>query len=671
MKTDGKHDRLISRGFFILAVLGAASLLPPAYSAEKDDEYLISLPEKKPATQAAKSSAEETPVRVLANADQLRGVLYDFKQTSDGKPTYLMRMQGGKQFNRLRTAMTTWNLPDGEKEFNMIPFLKQFVLSNWQSRINVNGDLVFQDLARFDRSTVPTSKSYIYQPPLESSSAPGKFSGDDGVDSAGWVGIYSGYVVAPFTGKFRFAGYGDDALVVHFDRQLVLDYGCYALSVGSHLGDSWDYVGILGGTADRTDPQKRMVLSNPLYSKCKLERYFPSMFDNRGVAKGLPLDVVKGRVYPIDVLVADIEDNTFCAALFIEQLNPDGTPETANPTKLPLFRTTAELPDHPGGGFPDFDEFSPVWKVVDSKGKPATALVRTAQEPAPKEKKPAANASASAPASAPTTAAAVPHLDPPRNSKEDLMKKPGTNKNSNSKKEQPARDPNLVKTVSSTTRGSTTYQTITEYDGDSEIVTEVVTEHNRGMIVETTTVTEKKGGKVVRKTKNKTTRKEESSSSSRDKQTKSIFGRAGDNVSSSDGAANGNASAKPSATGSGSTSTKPAASSSAKPASSGSATKPATTEKPAGTTAPVEERKKDETPAVSEPMEQPREETTSDEGKKEEDPSSAPSTGTTTNPFGVTDPGDDAGTESDPSSAPSTGTVTNPFGVVRPSGSKD
>lgn len=63
MKTDGKHDRLISRGIFILAVLGAVSLLPPTYSAEKDDEYLISLPEKKPATTKPKITTQkkETP----------------------------------------------------------------------------------------------------------------------------------------------------------------------------------------------------------------------------------------------------------------------------------------------------------------------------------------------------------------------------------------------------------------------------------------------------------------------------------------------------------------------------------------------------------------------------------------------------------------------------------
>ena len=66
MKTDGKHDRLISRGIFILAVLGAASLLPPtAYPAEKDDEYLISPPEKKPATTKPKITTQkkETPAQ--------------------------------------------------------------------------------------------------------------------------------------------------------------------------------------------------------------------------------------------------------------------------------------------------------------------------------------------------------------------------------------------------------------------------------------------------------------------------------------------------------------------------------------------------------------------------------------------------------------------------------
>ena len=71
MKADGIHDNLISRCIIILAVVGAASLLPPpSYSAEKDDEYLISLPEKKPATTKPKITTQkkETPAQPAESA---------------------------------------------------------------------------------------------------------------------------------------------------------------------------------------------------------------------------------------------------------------------------------------------------------------------------------------------------------------------------------------------------------------------------------------------------------------------------------------------------------------------------------------------------------------------------------------------------------------------------
>ena len=119
-------------------------------------------------------ASQETKVAVEEpdEVDRLRGVLYDFKETSDHRAVNLMKLQGGKQFNRLRTAANVWNLPGTENEFNMIPFLKQFVLSNWQCRTDYKGDLFYRDLGRFERSTAATSKSYFYQTPVSSAVAP-------------------------------------------------------------------------------------------------------------------------------------------------------------------------------------------------------------------------------------------------------------------------------------------------------------------------------------------------------------------------------------------------------------------------------------------------------------------------------------------------------------------
>lgn len=340
---------------------------------------------------AAATAAATTQKTESANyEDELPGVLYDLKRTSNGESTGLMEMQEGKQFNRLRTMVYVWNLPDtAGKESVMVPYLKRFVVSNWPYRTDSGGNIFFSEFSQFSRSPVNLYQSYFYQPLLSSENAPRTISGDSRVSNAGWIGINAGYVVAPFTGKFRFVGYGDDALVVRFDNQIVLDYGVYALTLGKKLDDTWDWKAILGGTAAKTDPQNRMVLNNPVYSRCKLETYFPSLFDKRGLAKGVPISVTKGKHYPVEILVADIEQNKFGTALLIERLDSNGVPLKNDPAKLPLFRTSSELPGHSSGSFPDFDENSPIWRVVDSKGKPIQShkqvIAETQQETKTKE----------------------------------------------------------------------------------------------------------------------------------------------------------------------------------------------------------------------------------------------------------------------------------------------
>jgi len=383
----------------------------------------------------------------IGDEARLPGVFYDLKQTSDGMPTYLMGAQDGKQFNRLRTWLSVWNLPDtAGSESVMVPFLKRFVLSNWPYRIDSSGNLFFREFSNFSRSPVTLYRSYFYQPFLSSDTAPKTFSNDTRVSDAGWVGIHAGYVVAPFTGTFRFVGCGDDALVVRFNSQLVLDYGCYALSIGKRLDDTWDYLGILGGTAARTDPQKRPVLDNPVYSKCKLERYFTSMFNNHGLAKGVPIKVTKGRRYPIEILVSDIDNNQFGMALFIELLDSDGKPFNENPSRLPLFRTASELPGHSGGSIPDFDEDSPVWNVVDSYGKPIPARRKQEEQPA------------------------------------------AGNDDSEQKKN-----------ITRTRRGNVTMETVVEYKGDTMIETVTTTEEKGSSTEQIRVVTETRNGIVEKR----------------------------------------------------------------------------------------------------------------------------------------------------------------------------
>ena len=245
-----------------------------------------------------------------------------------------------------------------------------------------------------------------------------------------------------------------------------------------------------------------------------------------------------------------------------------------------------------------------------------------------------------------------PSVEPAKNGRSGLMKGPGAGKKKTDEDEaeQPQRDPTLTKTVSRHSEGTTDYETITEYDGDSEIVTEVVTEHNRGMIVETTTVTEKKAGKVVRKTKNKTTRKEGAASASTDKQTKSILGRATDHSNTRN---NGDVQAAQNAA------------ATAKPASTANTAK-TTTGKDVVSTTPAEAKEETPVVAVEEKKEPVEESVPAGEATKESEPVPTAAESEPAEKNVETDPGDDD--KKEPDSEQKSGTVGNPFGVVRPSG---
>ena len=260
-----------------------------------------------------------------------------------------------------------------------------------------------------------------------------------------------------------------------------------------------------------------------------------------------------------------------------------------------------------------------------------------------------------------------PSVEPAKNGRSGLMKSPGAGKKKTDEDEaeQPQRDPTLTKTVSRHSEGTTDYETITEYDGDSEIVTEVVTEHNRGMIVETTTVTEKKGGKVVRKTKSKTTRKEGAASASTDKQTKTLLGRANDLSNSrnnGDVQAAQNTGAKPVSTANtAKPQTQTTGNTSAKPVPAGNTAKTTTGKE---TVAKPAAETKEKTPVVeAEQKKEPVEESVPADEAKEPEAVQTVSEPEQPAESVETVPDDD---KKEPDSDQEPGRVTNPFGVVRP-----
>ncbi len=447
---------------FAVCLLLSAFLASDACYAADDDEFLISLPTKKPKNQQTSSSAssktEEQPP-VIRQEDKLPGVIYDLSRTSARKPTNLLEIQ---------------NSPDAtEVDFNAVPVLKKFILSDWMQRGDNKGNRTYTELNQYYRSPVIPYRSFFFQQKVDASVMRSNYT-EQSLSNQGWLVIHSGFVVAPFSGKFRFVGCGDDALVIRFNRQIVLDYGCYQMHLGKRIYGPDEYrTFVAQKSKGRLLPEKDFYSGN-------LEVAFANNFDKLGAAKGLTVSVVKGQVYPIEILYADIGEGKSFLGIFIEPLDHYGKPQNENPDKLPLFRTTPELPSHPtGDSLPDFDEDSPIWNVVDSRGKPIPSRTPASAE----QKKMTSEPKKTTPETSTKTDSASSAVQ---------EKQTSTQPKNN--------DPKPKKTVKTTKRGNVTTQTITEYQGDTTIETVTTTEVNGDTTTQTTVVTETKNGSVVKKT---------------------------------------------------------------------------------------------------------------------------------------------------------------------------
>lgn len=439
----------------------------------RNKDFLISLPEgsgKESKNKTLSATTVQPNVSPQPN-EMLLGIVYDLKRTKD-----------------LKSQMID--------DKDMMAIIKKFVNGSWQPKNDKSGAVRYSDLENYYCLPTRLGNTFFYMEETNWSAAPKLLRSESLMNAGGWIAVYSGYVVAPFTGKFRFVGFGDDFLCVRFNKQIVLDYGWSSATMGMTF-DSWsNFQKVLAGEPE-TDEQSRMIKNSPFFSKYRLET-LPANYSNkgkRGLQRGPVLSVQKGQVIPIEVLFADVGNGEFSTMLFIEQLDSAGRPKVDLPKKLPLFRTTKHLPAHPKlQGFPDFEDGGPIWKVVDFRGKPIPANQFARQ----------------------TIKMGLRTDDDdvllPQDKPTSETKKTDSESSTSSKKKQTSvssiesqRNPNIQKTVSKTTRGNTTTETITEYKGDTTIETVTTTEVNGDTTVQTVTTTETKNGKVVKKTSSTTT----------------------------------------------------------------------------------------------------------------------------------------------------------------------
>ena len=284
---------------------------------------------------------------------ELQGVFYDLKQTKDRRPTDEFRNDPGTGEYRHERVMPTLRI------------MQSFVNGSWQRQYDNEGRVHYPALDKYYCSPTRLWSSCFFSEDIAASEAPKAYLCEREVKPAAWVCIYSGNVVAPFTGKFRFVGAADDVMFVRFNKEIVLDYGCATFSSGEFWAMSRDDNNI---RLLKSDSRNEIRNRSPLYSKQKLEVYPArsggAAFD---LAKGLPISVREGEVYPIEVLISEIPGGHYAQALYIEQLDDNNQPLMNDSTgRMTLFRTTLALPEQPKRDFPEFNPYGPIWKVVRS-----------------------------------------------------------------------------------------------------------------------------------------------------------------------------------------------------------------------------------------------------------------------------------------------------------------
>ncbi len=195
--------------------------------------------------------------------EMLQGVVYDLKRTKDLKPTNLI---GNNMANANKQV-------DGDV---FAAITKPFVngpASTWRNTTDNRGNIRFPYFDNY-YYCLPNRlyNSFFYMEGTERLEAPKMLHAEGDLQGGGWIAIYSGYVVAPFTGTFRFVGFADDAILVRFNKNVVLDYGWYSLTMGVRLETfSSSYREILSGKLEPTSAQKSKIQESALFSKFKMD----------------------------------------------------------------------------------------------------------------------------------------------------------------------------------------------------------------------------------------------------------------------------------------------------------------------------------------------------------------------------------------------------------------
>jgi hypothetical protein len=213
-----------------------------------------------------------------ASSGTLTGVFYDLKQTSSRKPS----------------GMTPVH-------YNEV--IGEFLDKKWN-------ETVLGDFYKLKQSIYA---SQFFIPLQRAEAAPAAFKAEKEVQPAMWVILYQGEFKAPHSGKFRFAGYADDVLLVRVNGKMVLD------GSRASLGFDRDLKGF-------SDPSKQQE-NHPV--------------GNGRLSYGSWMNLGAGQSNTIQVLLGERPGGHFCAFLLIEDKAENYKKEGNGRPILPLFQMAA------------------------------------------------------------------------------------------------------------------------------------------------------------------------------------------------------------------------------------------------------------------------------------------------------------------------------------------
>lgn len=270
----------------------------------------------------------------------LKGTFYDLKQTRQGSPLANSPNETARVINE---------------------FMK-----NWNEGV----------LSKYYQSPANLYASNFCLPNCKAEYAPAAYQCKDKCQPSAWVAVYRGKVKAPFTGKMRFVGTGDDVLMVRFNNQLVLEAGWCIPSMYGKPGD----VGTMGSMNNpHANEYHRLIAegkdsNHPGYefiTRPELPKWSREL---GGLTAGREIYVEEGKEYNIEVLISEVPGGAFGFVLLTQTRTDVGYDNNnfdlfrtnfSNPSAADIQKLISEEGCSMGSlEMPKFNEDSPVWIAV-------------------------------------------------------------------------------------------------------------------------------------------------------------------------------------------------------------------------------------------------------------------------------------------------------------------